>query len=56
MSDINYIEVNFDKYCQFCKYATKEEVKDPCNDCLATPMNLYSAKPIYYEPKNRIRK
>lgn len=56
MSVINYFEVDFDKYCPTCKYAQTNEVKDPCNDCLSEGMNLYSAKPVCYEPYNNGRK
>lgn len=47
----NYNEVYFDKYCKTCKYKDLEEVKDPCNDCLDHPVNLYTHKPVRWEEK-----
>lgn len=52
MIDIeNYLEVYFDQYCKTCEYKDLPEVKDPCNECLATPMNLQSHKPCNYKEK-----
>ena len=44
--------VDFDKYCPTCKH---KEVKDkegeePCEECLSSPTNLDSHKPVKYEP------
>ena len=38
-------EVRFDKYCETCKYKELDEVKDPCNDCLAIGMREETEKP-----------
>lgn len=46
-------EVYFDQYCKKCKYWDTEDVKDPCNECLETWVNLYSHKPIHFKPKER---
>lgn len=51
--DENQKEVNFEKYCKECKYEKTDEVKDPCNECLGVPMNLYSEKPINFKKKER---
>lgn len=48
MEDI-YREVNFEKYCKTCENRKKDEKFDPCNDCLAEPMNENSEKPVYWK-------
>ena len=48
----NYKEVYFARYCITCKYKDKPEEEDPCYDCLAEPVNLYSHKPVKYEDKD----
>lgn len=40
--------VVFDQYCPTCKYKTREEYEDPCNDCLTNPVNTDSKKPVNY--------
>lgn len=52
MEDI-YKEVYFDQYCQFCKHEKLKEADDPCDDCLAQTVNLYSHKPVYWEEKEK---
>lgn len=47
-SDI-FREVRFDKYCETCKYKDLDEVKDPCNDCLAVGMREETEVPEFYE-------
>lgn len=39
-------EVRFDIYCESCKHCDKSGHEDPCNECLDTPVNSYSSKPI----------
>ena len=51
MTDDQNLEVYFDKYCKTCKYSKQNENKDPCDECLAVPMNENSHKPIYWEAK-----
>ncbi len=41
--------VRFDKYCKTCKYRELDEAEDPCHECLQTPVNTFSMKPIHYE-------
>ena len=43
-------EVYFDQYCEKCKYWNKKDVEDPCNECPNTWVNLYSHKPIHFQP------
>ena len=42
-------EVYFDQYCKSCKNSDLEESKDPCHDCLQTPVNYNSHKPVYWK-------
>lgn len=49
MLDHEYKEVYFHEYCEKCKYKDVDDVKDPCNECLDEPSNLYSHKPVKYE-------
>lgn len=49
----NTKEVYFNEYCESCKYEKLEEDKDPCHDCLSTPMNINSHKPVHYEAKTK---
>lgn len=44
-----YKEVYFDMYCKTCKHKNKKEEEDPCYDCLAETVNVYSHKPLYWE-------
>lgn len=46
MAENIYKMVDFKKYCKTCKYKDLEEKFDPCNDCLAEPMNANSDKPV----------
>lgn len=53
MSCEGYKEVYFDKYCNICKNKNVKESKDPCNECLSNPINLYSHKPINYKEETK---
>ncbi len=46
-----YREVSFDRYCETCKHHKKNETDSPCDECLDTPINLYSLKPVKWEEK-----
>lgn len=46
-----YKEVYFNQYCKTCKYADYNEDEDPCDECLAESVNLYSHKPIMWKEK-----
>ena len=41
--------VDFEQYCPKCKYRDTDEVMDPCNECLADPVNDDSRKPTRFE-------
>lgn len=51
MQDPDYKEVFFKQYCKTCKYAKISENQEPCDECLDTPLNLYSHKPVNWEAK-----
>lgn len=38
-------------YCKTCKYGSKEESEEPCDECLNTFTNENSHKPVCYVPK-----
>lgn len=43
--------VDFYKYCKTCKHEKKKENEDPCWDCLNTPTNQDSRKPVEWVAK-----
>ena len=51
MTDINYVEVGFDKYCPLCKYEKLIETNEPCNECLSYSHNENSEKPVLFAEK-----
>ena len=53
MNEDGYKEVYFDVYCETCKHKNVDETEEPCDTCLANPMNLYSHRPIKYEEKQK---
>lgn len=42
-------EVYFGDYCPKCIYKDKVEDKEPCCDCLDSPSNVDSHKPLYFK-------
>jgi len=52
MAPSEYKEVYFGDYCKKCVNKNVEETEDPCNECLTSPVNLYSHKPIKFEDEN----
>lgn len=52
MDGNNYKFVDFELYCKTCKYkdiCDETKGEEPCNECLTSPTNLESEKPIKYE-------
>ena len=47
--------VDFYWYCPRCIHKDVPEVKNPCNACLAQPVNENSRKPINYIPMEMYR-
>lgn len=50
--DIEFKEVNFEKYCEKCKYGKEPEKEDICNECLAEPMNSETEVPVNWKAKD----
>ncbi len=44
-------EVRFDYYCKKCKHHALKESKDPCNECLETPVREGTYIPERFEAK-----
>lgn len=42
-------EVFYDIYCKTCKYYKQASYLHPCNDCLNTPYNEDSHKPVNWK-------
>lgn len=47
----DYKIVEFHPHCSTCLHELKKEDEDPCFDCLRSPVNLNSRKPIRWEEK-----
>lgn len=43
--------VEYDKYCPKCKDKNTKEADEPCRECLNTPTNTWSHKPINFKEK-----
>ena len=42
--------VEFNKYCDRCKYKDYPESSLPCHECLDNPVNTDSRRPVKYTP------
>lgn len=51
--EINQKIVEYDEWCAKCKHILAKDSDDPCNECLNTPVNQGSKKPINYEENKR---
>lgn len=51
MSEINDEKPVDFSYCQTCVYWPLAEFEYPCHDCLNTPTNTNSYKPVNYRKK-----
>ena len=49
MNDEEYREVDFEEYCQECRYKDYPEEEEPCNECLSESYNHESFKPINFK-------
>ena len=45
----DFKEVYYEQYCKKCKHWELDDAEDPCDECLGTPMNQDSHKPVYFE-------
>ena len=48
--------VDFNTYCQNCKFKDKKYHEDPCDTCLSMPTNTNSRKPYYFEQRELTKK
>lgn len=48
--------VEFGEYCPKCEHYSKSESEDPCWECLDTPTNTWSHKPINFKEKENKKK
>ena len=48
--------VHFNEYCDKCEYRDLSERDDPCFDCLAEPVNVYSHRPTEWKARDDSRK
>lgn len=48
--------VEFNKYCEKCKYEDCKSTDDPCNECLDNPTNYGTRKPVKYQEKETKKK
>lgn len=55
MPEIIYKEVRFDMYCDSCLFKDKKDFEDPCNECLDTPYNEHTRKPINYKEQEKTK-
>lgn len=46
-----YKEVDFSQYCKTCEFERVPEDGNPCDECLESPVNLYSHKPVKWKEK-----
>lgn len=44
-------EARFDIWCQKCVNANTKDTDEPCNSCLANPVNEHSTKPVEWKEK-----
>lgn len=42
-------EVEFGAWCDKCEYYDKQEWEDPCDECLNSPRNEYSRRPVCFK-------
>ena len=43
--------VDFDRYCDHCKYRDLPETEDPCFDCLREPVNTFTHRPTEFKER-----
>mgnify|MGYP004623218659 FL=1 len=48
--------INFEHYCRLCEHESIDSTKEPCNECLGTPVRSDSHTPINFKRKERRKK
>ena len=51
--DEDLMEVYFHEYCNTCVHKDVNEAEDPCDECLANPVNSCSHKPVNWKEKSK---
>lgn len=46
--------VNYYDWCPVCMYLNVDESDDPCHECLSTPVNQDSRRPVKFRKKSSI--
>ena len=46
----------FEKWCTRCKHEATNENKEPCEECISSPVNENSRKPIKFEENENDKK
>ena len=46
-----YKIVYYERYCNKCAHEKKKEEEDPCRECLNTPANEDSHRPVKFKKK-----
>lgn len=46
-------EAYFYLYCPRCAYSSLPQAAEPCDECLAQPVNEDSHKPLYFKEKSK---
>lgn len=46
--------VSYYKWCKKCKHRDLAEDCDPCHECLNTPININSRKPVKFIPRSGV--
>lgn len=50
-----YKVVYFHDYCNKCKHQKLKDTEEPCNECLESPTNWNTHRPVKYEEKETTR-
>lgn len=45
--------VNYAVHCKTCRHLDLDGTEEPCNECLAMPVNEHTEKPVNYEEKEK---
>lgn len=56
MADFSDKIVTFYYWCPKCKHKDKSGDEEPCNECLAYPVNQDSRKPVKFDGKDEVVK
>lgn len=49
MEDTHFVD--FETYCDTCRYKERDGTEEPCNECLRVPARKNSRKPVEWKEK-----